>query len=234
MSDISKNHIEDMGRLMAAMNAASGESLQAGGDQPDAKKPTAMRNILEKFYVATGDLNAESVSAPVEEFKGSGGVMRDILRNFHAAADESEDAMPVSPMDARVSYPELERALVTEATPTGVRTGDWEIVAKDGRFYDVTHAITKMPIATDLRLYEAAFGLVKAFSSGKDITSFEVKSILQAEDEYARALTDAAQFSQRVKVSEGVNRSVAEDRLSQTKARAILAKKTISDINSRL
>jgi hypothetical protein len=166
-------------------------------------------------------------AVPVAPKTADTGSMSKIMEAFSSM---SEDL--VSHTDA---YPELKKALVTEVTSTGTRVGSWKIDLRDvdgaGKFYDVVHALTNEPIASDLRLYEAALTLVNALNEGQGITSMKVKTILNIEGDYARALTDAVGFAARVKMTEGAQRDIAEARYSEAKRKAIQAKKALNAVN---
>ena len=208
MSGIDHSHVQDMAKLIAAMNA--GEEAPARATR--APTPIAESNApVRSAAPMTADIAA----------------MAKIMDAFSSATNEV-----VASQD---HYPELKRALVTEATETGSRVGSWEIAGRTvegmGKFYDVTHAVTSEPIARDLRLYEAALALVNALNEGDTITSMRVKTILNVEDEYSRALTDAVHFAGRAKVTEGHTRSIAEDRYGQAKERALRAKKSLNGIS---
>jgi hypothetical protein len=197
-----------MGKLIAAMNAAEDASVPA--------RARAAAPVMES--------NAPiRQAAPIDSNIAA---MASIMAAFSTAADEV--------VASEKKYPELKRALVTEATATGSRVGSWEIDSRSidgaGKFYNVTHAVTGEPIASDLRLYEAAFALVSALNEGDTITSMRVKTILNVEDEYSRALTDAVHFAGRAKMTEGHTQLIAEDRYSQAKERALRAKKTLNGI----
>lgn len=212
MTGIGPEHVNDMAKLIAAMNA--------GEDAPARVTPTILAEE------STGHPFAQSTRAPAPVTPDIEAMGR-IMSAFAAATDDV--------VASAESYPELKKALVTEATETGVRIGSWEISSRDvagyGKCYDVNHAITQEPIATDLRLYEAALALVNAFNEGDTITSMRIKTILNVEDEYSRALTDAVQFASRMKVTEGASHAVAEARYSRARERALTAKKSLIAIS---
>ncbi len=191
---ITPAHVNDMAKLIAAMNAGSGEG-------PEVTTPVL------------------ASSAPVRD-----SAMANIMESFRRATEEI--------VETQTNYPELKDALVTEATETGARVGSWEISKREvpgmGKFYDVTHVLTREAIATDLRLYEAALALVEAFRDGETITSSQVKTILILEGDYARALSDAVGFAARIKITEGYGRILAESRYSESKRKALVAKKALA------
>lgn len=194
-----------MGKLMAAMAAAENTS----------PRPTT-----------TISKSAPVVARSAAPVTADSAAMAKIMEAFSAVADGI-----VADADTG-HYPELTKALVTEATATGARVGSWEIeghkVDGMGKFYDVRHVTTGEPIATDLRLYEAALGLVNALNEGETITSSRVKGIISIEEEYSRNLADAVGYASRMKVTEGHTHDVAEARYSEAKRRALTAKKQLS------
>ncbi len=212
MTGIGPEHVNDMAKLIAAMNA--------GEDSPARPAPSI---IVEE---SAGNPFASATRAPAPVTPDTEAMGR-IMSAFAAATDDV--------VASAENYPELKKALVTEATETGARIGSWEISSREvagyGKCYDVNHAITHEPIARDLRLYEAALALVNAFNEGDTITSMRVKTILNVEDEYSRALTDAVQFASRMKVTEGSSHEVAEARYSRARERALMAKKSLTAIN---
>jgi len=135
MTNITPQHVNDMAKLIAAMNA---------GENPSAQTPART-----------------SVGTPDKE------AMSKILEGFRRATD---DMVHVGEHNT-----ELKAALLTETTAHGVTVGSWGIAIREvdglGKFYDVNHALTNQPIASDLRLYEAAHALVKALNEGETITS---------------------------------------------------------------
>jgi hypothetical protein len=209
MSGIDHKHVQDMAKLMAAMAAA--------------EEAPARTSVASSLPLAESNVPVRQAAPMTSDIAA----MAKIMEAFSTATDDM--------VATSSTYPELKKALVTEATETGARVGSWEIVGRAvdgmGKFYNVSHAVTNEPIASDLRLYEAALALVNAFNEGDTITSMRVKTILNAEEEYSRALTDAVHFAGRVKVTEGSTRSVAEDRYAQAKHRALSAKKTLNGIS---
>lgn len=200
--------VDDMARLMSILNEKS-----VGMDETDDM-------LIETDIPFGDDLDARPVIPPAEPAAtGNPDVdaMKAILEKFQAVGGdhlfETED-------------PDVREALVTEKTPTGARIGSWEIVVTEGdiRQYDVVHTATREPIAKDLYLYEAAYGLVKRLNEGGTINDSRVKDLLRLEEEYAKNRNDAAQYRQRTKTlrekGETVRAAVAEDRYDDASRRA--------------
>lgn len=168
--------------------------------------------------------NATDESAPISKATGKSedSGLNQILEAFRSATDET--------IDHGKTNRDFNLAVHTEATPQGVRMGSWEISVRDedfGKYYDICHSITKEPIASDLRLYDAAFGIVKALNEGQTFTCPTIKAIIDLEANYSRALSDAVNFSSRMKVTEGMKHDVAEARYGEARRQALTAKNAI-------
>lgn len=204
---VTPSQVNEMAKLIAAMNAAT-EGPSAPAPRSHIHETARPDTVIRTAAPLTPDTAA----------------MAKIMDAFSSATNDM-----VATAD---TFPELKKALVTEATATGSRVGSWEIDGRSieglGKFYNVTHRSTQEPIASDLRLYEAALALVNALNEGATITSSKVKSILNFEEEYARNLTDAVGYASRMKVTEGQSYDVAEARYSEAKRRALSAKKSLS------
>ena len=192
MSDIGKEHIEDMGRLIAAMNRAAESEPVPQDNRSETIKPVGdMAMILEAFRNATDEM-AEQASTNTT----------------------------------------LRAALETESTDNGARVGSWliekrEITGSKGYTYDIVHVITKEPVATSLRLYEAALGLVNELNAGQPLTTRKCRDILFWEDEYTKAIMEARQFKRKMTLTEGAAYDIAEARFTDMRSRAMKAKNAI-------
>ncbi len=174
-----------------------------------------MRRLIEAM---NGEAKLSGAPSP-----SSDKVMASILNNFRAAT--ADDA----PTHSRS---ELATALVTEATTNGVRIGSWEIDVQSGdvgKYYQIIHTITREPIASDLRLYDAARAIASALNEGKTFTSPEIRKIIAAESEYSKHLMDAVQHAKVMKnpTSES-RRMIAESRYNESRHNALKAKNKIS------
>lgn len=198
---ISREQADAMGRLLAAMDEATG-----GVAYPESE---------------------EGASAPVLTEKKGDNALNGILESFRNATDDTLEE----------ADGDHEFSLALETAPTksgGVRMGSWEISVRQeegfGKYYDVSHTMTKEPIASDLRLYEAAYGIVKALNEGETFTSPRVKAIVDLENDYARALSDAVNFASRMKITEGMKHDVAEARYGEARRQALTAKSAIEKL----
>jgi len=149
--------------------------------------------------------------------------MKDILSRFYAASDGAvRSALVEGKKDSL-----LREAMDMEEIDAGIRIGAWEVHvredANDRKSYDVRRGDEK--IASDLKLYEAALGIVRALNDGKYINSVEVRAILREEEEYAAALSDAILFKRRLASgTENAKKAIYEDRYDQARERALKAK----------
>lgn len=189
----------------------------------DKKQVESMAAIMAAMNSATeSDADGNPLKAQKKVDPALGSIMEAFRKATDGVAEISED------------YPELKTAITTERTRDGVNIGSWKITirefAGEGKFYDITHKMTGDPVASDLRLYEAALGIVKALDNGETFTSPLIKSILEFENNYACALNNTLMFSHKMKITEGVQHDIAEARYSEYKRRAIAAKKTISNL----
>ena len=162
------------------------------------------------------------------------------MKNFLSIIVEQDEV--VAPIRAPIRTPIREtrrdnilaEALVTSKTLRGARVGDWEIVIiEEGKSkrYDVIHSKTESIIARNLYLGEAASSLVSALNSGKGINDPSIRPILEAEDEYARCVVDAAHHMRMLKEAEASgdnNRAgIFEARLSESRGRAKSARERV-------
>lgn len=166
---------------------------------------------------------SESGSTPKKDSS-----LNQILEAFKSATDEAIDDAATS------SNRDVQLAISTQPTDKGVRVGSWEIAVRVeegfGKRYDICHTITKEPIASDLRLYDAAYGIVKALNEGETFTSSKIKTIIDLENDYARALSDAVNFASRMKITEGMKHDVAEARYGEARRQALSAKTAIQKL----
>lgn len=186
----------------------------------DASSVSDMQKIMDAMNVGSGmtetfssmSESIETTRAPSTASSAEIDAMRMILESFYASD---------KPMD-----PELKLAIQTEKTEDGARIGSWEIIVKDGnpRRYDVVHAMTREPIAKDLMVYEAAYGIVRHLNEGVPINDGRVADLLKLESDYSHSLIDAKVFKEREKTArqkgDHVRADVMEDRLSDAERKA--------------
>ena len=183
----------------------------------------SMAAILAAMNSATGDSPSNtslSDSVPSPKTIDS---LHNIMESFRAATDNAVEKI--------AGNRTMELAYDTERDETGVRVGAWRIDVREeahlGKFYNVTHSMTGDPIVNDLRLYEAALALVNGLNNGQTINSARSKIILEFENDYARALSDAVSFKSTASITEGARHDIAEARYSEARRKAIAAKKAI-------
>jgi len=179
-------------------------------------------NQMAKFIAAMGGSGAETSSDNAKPALANDSVaqMKVILERFYAAAD---NVVTEAPTD-RV----LREALVTEPTVNGARIGSWEIQVNHGgkyKQYDVINVLNGEPLAADLLLYEAAYGLVRILNEGGRINSADAIELLRAEQEYANRVQDMVLYRHRLEKSPTSPRvTVFEARYGDAKRRAALAR----------
>lgn len=183
----------------------------------------AMNNAINGSATA----HSGSASAAFENSKKADSALNNIMENFRAATENL--------LETGVENHDFKMDIETDTTSNGVRIGSWEIAVREesgfGKYYDIAHTMTKEPIAADLRLYEAAHAIVRCLNEGETFTSARVKHILDLEQDYARALSDAVSFSSRMKITEGAQYDIAEARYGEAKRKAMTAKKSIEKLS---
>lgn len=203
------SHVED--HVESPVTAAGWHPEMSEVDQPiyEAANPVVARNPLSD----------PSIDA-----------MKSILERFHSVSD---DAVVERLTEAAETDHDLREALITEKTDKGARIGKWEIVVKEGRdlkTYDVVSQDGTV-IASDLYLYEAAYGLVKRLNQGNPINSPTIREMLKLEEDYARNRNDAAGYKARSKKhaerGESQRAAVAEDRFDEAQRQALAAHEEI-------
>jgi hypothetical protein len=207
------NDIDQMADLMAIMN----------GQTPSKRMTVETRNGKP----------VENITLPSVGDQANVDAMKNVLSNFYGV-NKGMERVAMTLVDDSGSDSTLRTAMVTEATDDGVSIGEWEIYLKEEgkrKFYDVVNERNGMVIAADLTLYEAAFGIARSLADGLPITSPVIRSILQAEGEYAAALIDATHHKHNMKkaLTEG-RRSLLEDRYEISKQKALSARRRVEDL----
>lgn len=218
----SVSEVDSMARTLAILNGETPPPRQIqtpSGPVEDFTLPSigdsanvdAMKRVLQGFYGM--DAPSKTVSTTNVEKK--------MKRVTQSLVDESR-------YDSA-----LRSAMVTEEIDDGSKIGEWEIYMKqDGKrkFYDVVNE-NGMVIATDLTLYEAAFGIARSLADGKPITCRAIRDILAAEGDYSKALADAIHHRHSIsKNPPASRRMILEDRYDVAKERAQLARKKIEEL----
>ncbi len=215
MQPITPKNIESMAAIMAALNNVSEDDGNYGD--------------VTGTYADLSESYSDTYIAPPVIPSVSDSLMPGILEAFRNATDDV--------IETSKSNIDVKRAIETERVTNGVRVGSWRISIREaeghGKFYDIAHNLTDEPIASDLRLYEAALAIVNSLNEGETFTSTSIKLVLELERDYARALADAVAFSSRMKITEGVKHDILEARYSEAKRQALTAKKTIEKLTSR-
>ena len=167
-------------------------------------------------------LGANGLPAPVEVSETD--AMASILTRFYAASDTALMNGITDPVGDKT----LRTALVTEATEAGVAIGNYEIRVKQTgirKLYDVSRLGGFDMIATDLTLYEAAFGIARALNDNEPITCPLIRNILVQEANYAKALGDAIHHKHSLrKITESSRRDIVEARYDAAQQKAAYAR----------
>jgi hypothetical protein len=217
MGNTSQLEKDQMADLIRIINAGSSNSPE---------KAPAMRQAPS---MGPGLMSGPEVDAKAD--------MKRILETFYGQGSPSDNLKQRATVDR-----ELREALITEATTNGTKMGSWEIVTQQDdnglKSFDIVNVHTNEAIATDLSLYDAAFGIVRTLNEGGAINSPKVRDILVTEAEYARMRQNAANFRDRVKqysknvLNEGVENKLelAKSRYSDALSRAKMARSRIEKL----
>jgi hypothetical protein len=206
---ISKQEVDQMAIFMRALNGEPSQPVARASDEQQNIAPSAIYNTSSE--IATQD-------------------MKVILERFYRAADGAVGKVN----DEAVHDRSLREALVTERTPHGSRVGDWEIqVREEGKrkYYDVVQTSGAACIASDLMLYEAAYGLVRILNEGGKLNSQEAINLLRYEQNYVSAVNDAVLCKHYlVKNPRDARTPVFEAKYSAAKQRAVTARDLVNAI----
>lgn len=209
---IDRASVDDMARLM--------KILSEGKSQPEpARQAGLSTSISPQQSTPVGDPNIDA--------------MRNILERFQSASTTVIEHL----VEKAEKNPQLSEALTTSANEHGAQIGNWEIrvneVGKDRR-YDVVNIVTEEPIATNLYLYEAAYGLAKELNRGITVNDRRIKNLLRLEEDFVRFRNDAISMKRRRTrlISEGdrMAAAVAEDRYDEAKRRAVYARQQLQEM----
>ena len=203
MVPVDQNGINQMQSILDAMNGKSG----------------ALRNN-------DMGINPNAPATALIDESANVDAMKRVLQNFYGVTENLIDS---SKTDST-----LRTAMKTVETNTGSKIGEWEIYVREEnkrKFYDVVSESNGVTIASDLTLYEAAYGIAKSLADGQPITCRIVREILQAEGDYAFHLTDAIHHKHNLskKLVES-RRAILEDRFDVAKQKARLARQRVMDL----
>lgn len=196
-----------------------------------------MRILSEGGSVPVADIKPASVAEKTQPARPKGDpdvdAMRVILERLQSASTTVVEHLVETGEKDKV----LGEALTTNRTETGARIGNWEIrLHEEGREkrYDVVNTATNEPIAKDLYLYEAAYGLTKHLNQGLTINDRRVKNMMQIEEDFVRHRNDAVSMKRRKErlIREGNSQAalVAEDRYDEAKRQAIHARQRLKEM----
>jgi hypothetical protein len=231
MTQVSSGEKTAMANLIALMN--SGVTYDDAPVIEEAAGPSIRSQFTESVDFGGADpmlntdegLEIKPVDMPLSAAAGS---MKKLLEAMYTA--EADEPVQKLVQTANES-PRFREALGTQKTSTGTRVGSWEIRINEQeglKNYDVVNVKTGEPIASDLSLYDAAFGLVRCLNEGMTINNVKVRQILSIEAEYLRRRNDAANYKINMQLAERRNDStkaaIMEDRFSECLAQAKTAR----------
>lgn len=211
---VDRASIDAMANIMNLLNGAGGADLPV---ETTAHMDIPMTPDMPEYLYE----DAAPVATRVPMSSPDIDAMKKILEAFHGVEN--------STLNAAEKDSTLKEALQTERTPKGARIGSWEIVVKENKGvkrYDVVSTDGKTVIASDLYLYEAAYGLVKELNKGSAINGKPVRDLLKLEEDFARNRDNAAHYKQRAKTlreKDEFKAAVAEDRFDEAQRQALSA-----------
>jgi hypothetical protein len=215
---VDPREVEEMARIRRILNGEYQEEVQEVARNH-------VRQVNEHHDAA--DINSND---PKEQMKA-------ILQRFNQGASNSVQRI----QEDTSTHPAFESALKTEVIPGGVKIGSWEIrVYEDAgnKTYDVCHVQTSEPIARDLTLYESAVAITKLLNKHVSINSAQVREVLELEENYSRARTDAALFKRKARrMNESANEfeaHVADARYQEARATAIKFRDKLKSLNNSI
>ena len=209
---VEQSEIDQMVRTLAILN----------GQQIETKATPVSKTLRQP--VQNGDPEVNAMRSILEAYYGS-------EKNVETGMNKVTKALVT---DAKSDRP-LRESLTTVSTSSGVSIGEWEIrMRKDSgrKFYDVVSNDGETLIASDITLYEAAYGIARSLSENIPITSQIVRDILRLEEEYAGALSDAIHFKHSLSSRRLIEsrKAIMEDRYDAAKQRALKARSQIENL----
>jgi len=198
----------------------------------------AMKNILSALNGNKQALKSNRSSTVDYDDLGGPGVVSEAAKN--AMADILTKLNDVSNQivtDSRFN-PQLNEAIHTQRTNTGVKVGNYEILIKEDQsriagkqYYGIYHVKSGDIIASDITLYEIAISAVKYLNNGKYVNSSMIRNLFEIDDRYTSHKTDAIRFkgkSKSLEKSGDFRKSeVYESRYQSSIAAAATAKQDI-------
>lgn len=168
-------------------------------------------------------------------------VMKNILQKLQNVGNETTKELIQESTNNR----EVKEALSTRRTKSGVSVGQYEIRVRvdesrkrSMNYFDVVQSDTRVAIAKDLILYEAALILTKLLNRGETINGVNVKNLLRLEETYYKYRVDAARYKvknkQCFKNGDYDRAEIFEHRYDDTRAKALQAKREIIAIGSNM
>lgn len=220
MSVVSPQERDAMARLMLIMQ----------GQTPDIPARKLQESVQEPLILAgLGQVTNRDIAA-----------MADVMKKLENAVNQTSNNMiHESVMDAQ-----LQEALITNTTKTGVRIGLYKIDQNldesriaGKQYYNVVNSTTGTTVAHELSLYEAAHALVRFLNNGKFFNSTEVRQLLEAEASYTSHKIDAVRYHRMMlkcqKLGDTNKAQLMETRKHSSLDRAMESKRKVKYIYNR-
>lgn len=231
-SVVSDTERREMSRLMDIMNGGSSAQPPAILEGSYRQSHNTQQQRTAQPIYETYDVYSPTVSQrDVQE-------MASILERLQSVTNDTVQEL----VEEAITDPAVRRAIVTEATDSGVRIGEWEIRVrmdesnrKPTKLYSVVQSGTNNVLAEDLMLFDAADLLVKHFNNGKTVTHQDVRRVLSLEEKFSRNYADAIRFKKHAAShSASGDRHAAgvfEARYDQAKSEAVQAQSELKKLN---
>lgn len=226
---------QDKAEMERFKNILEGFNQNTEGMTPSASAPRTA-NIAPPAFGPSGGVDADPAMGNFAEIVGNlyGGnnpQFEKVVTEAAQTLNESHD-------------PEIQEALETKKTNTGVRIGKWEIVSrikkynlKEEKVFDVVRPSTKETIADSLSVYEAAHALVRYLNKGYTINSYEIKEVLDLEEKFFSQREDAKLYKiksiRAARKGDEQKSFIMEDRFEYAKEQARGIKKRLVEANKR-
>lgn len=220
MSVVSQQERDDMARLMQIMQGQT-PSSDLSNLQESAGTPVIL--------AGPGQVSDRDVAA-----------MADVMKKLENAVNQTITNV----INDSATDTQLQEALITSTTKTGVRIGLYKIDQNldesrlaGKQYYNVVHSATGTTVAHELSLYEAAHALVRFLNTGKFFNSAEVRQLLEAEASYTSHKIDTVRYHRMMiksqKLGDTIKSQLMETRKHASLDRAMEAKRTIKVIYNR-
>lgn len=207
----------------------------------DQKNVSEMSRIISILNNKQEDVSNTSNMLNTHVEKSDKDIMKDILNKFHNAQNNPNNLeqnltkITDSLIKESENDKELREAMYSERTQAGIKIGDYYIKEhKDRGFklFNIYNENSLNPVAINLHLYEAAYGIAKYLFEGKAINSYEIKSIFLLEEEYSSILNNAIWHKRQLSSQNlsKIKRNIIEDRYENDKRKVFSLKERINKL----